>query len=105
MRKQEEKFTSGAVRIKAESLGRLIQSYRLNGNLTQLAAAERGRMSQFTWLKIEKGDVSVSMGSWLSAMEVLGLLDKATLPEPALMIAEPRQRARNSPAVDDLYDF
>jgi len=32
-------------------------------------------MSTYTWIKIEKGDVSVSMSSWLSAVECVGVPD------------------------------
>jgi hypothetical protein len=106
MRKSEEKFTSAATRKKAEGLGRQILAVRLGRNLTQEAAAERSRMSQYTWLKIEKGNVSVSLGAWLSAMECLGLLECLVLPDTPLAPAKSaRLRARQSPSADAAYDF
>ena len=134
MRRQESKFASPAVHAAALRLAPTIRLTRLARNMTQEAAAERARMSAFTWMKIEKGDVSVSMGSWLSALECLGLLDglKVDLPPivGALHVAgasdvmvatahlgpappavrakdgdETRQRARRNPTKDDEFDF
>ena len=76
--------------------------------MTQEAAAERAKMSTFTWIKIERGDVSVSMGAWLSALECLGLLDALSLAPPQPTQEQPttvRQRARPSAAKADAYDF
>ena len=71
-------------------------------------------MSAFTWQKIEKGDTSVAMGAWLSALEQTGLLGHLEqLAEPerdslgqALRQQQLRVRGRRSnarPSHD--YDF
>lgn len=75
MRKDEKNFASPAVKQAASRFGRSIRLARLSRNMTQEAAAERAKMSTYTWIKIEKGDVSVSMSSWLSALECVGLLN------------------------------
>ena len=107
MRREEEKFVSSEVTAAAKRLSPIIRTARLARNMTQ-AAAERARMSAYTWMKIERGDVSVSMGAWLSALECLGLLDALAL-SPELSV-QPRAeavrlRARPSAAKRDAFDF
>lgn len=108
MRRQEEKFASDEVRVTARRLAPVIRTARLARNMTQEAAAERARMSAYTWMKIERGDITVSMGAWLSALECLGLLDALVLspelsvqPQPAAV----RLRARPRTARTDAFDF
>ena len=105
MRKKEERFVSERVSLKASAWGKMVLAARLSQNLTQSAAAERARMSQFTWLKIEKGDVSVSMGAWLSALDIIGLLDETSLPAVPTLPQKKRLRARQSSSIDNHYDF
>lgn len=107
MRRKEQNFIPESAKLRAKNWGMQILAARLQRNMTQQAAAERARMSKFTWLKIEKGDVSVSMGAWLSALDTLGLLDGLTLsePTPPPPAANPRQRARTSAATVKRFDF
>lgn len=49
-------------------------------------------MSAYTWIKVERGDVSVSMGAWLSALDWLGLL-KALVLSPDLPVSRGPARA------------
>lgn len=109
MRRKEEKFATPQVRSTAQRLAASIKTARLARNMTQAASAERAKMSGLTWLKIEKGDVSVSMGSWLAALECVGMLDtldqiSAQLPPPTTTVTD-RQRARPSKARSDAFDF
>lgn len=108
MRRQEKKFASPQVKAAAVRLAPTIRITRLSRNMTQEAAAERAKMSAFTWMKIERGDVSVSMGAWLSALECLGLLDTLTL-TPSLPIPATtptvRLRARPSTTKTSTHDF
>lgn len=109
MRRQEEKFATPPVRSAAQRVATSIKTARLARNMTQAASAERAKMSALTWLKIEKGDVSVSMGSWFSALECVGLLHaldqvSAQLPSPTVIVTD-RQRARPSKARADAFDF
>lgn len=108
MRRSEEKFASGQVKQAAGRLASVVRSVRLGRNMTQAAAAERAKMSTFTWMKIERGDVSVSVGAWMSALECLGMLDALELAAPApggAQVAKTRQRARARTAVAGEYDF
>ena len=108
MRRQEEKFASPQVKAAAVRLAPIIRINRLGRNMTQEAAAERAKMSAFTWMKIERGDISVSMGAWLSALECLGLLDALTLTSNLPIAAQPtmaRVRARPSAVKTSNYDF
>ncbi|HET9107130.1 MAG TPA: helix-turn-helix transcriptional regulator [Steroidobacteraceae bacterium] len=74
MRRPESKFASPQAHSTAARLGSAIRAARLARKATQQELAERARMSAFTWQKIEKGDTSVAMGTWLSALEQTGLL-------------------------------
>lgn len=108
MRRKEEKFVSEEVRAVSRRLAPIVRTARLARNMTQAAAAERARMSAFTWMKIERGDISVSMGAWLSALECLGLLDALTLSPELSAQPQPtaaRLRARPSAAKRDAFDF
>ena len=108
MRKEEKNFASPSIKAAANTFGQSIRLARLVRNMTQEAAAERAKMSTYTWIKIEKGDVSVSMSSWLSALECVGLLDALTLPvnEPRpLLNATTRQRAHSPAASNTDFDF
>ena len=90
MRKEEKSFASPSVKRVAEQFGQSIRLARLARNMTQEAAAERARMSTYTWIKIEKGEVSVSMSSWLSALECVGLLDSLPPQHPGDLLQAPR---------------
>ena len=108
MRREEEKFVSGVVKAASKRLAPIIRTTRLARNMTQEAAAQRARMSAYTWMKIERGDVSVSMGAWLSALECLGLLGALVLSSE--LSVQPRAgtvrlRARPSAAKRDAFDF
>lgn len=109
MRRQEEKFASPQVKSAASTMAPIIRTARLTRNMTQEAAAARAKMSPYTWMKIERGDVSISLGAWLSALECLGLLDALRLVTEATRsgsaAAPTRQRARPSAATADKYNF
>jgi transcriptional regulator with XRE-family HTH domain len=114
MRRPESKFVSSQAQQTADRLGRAVRHARLARKATQKDLAERARMSFLTWLKIEKGDASVAMGTWLAALEQTGLLgkfDHIAAPEhdrvgEALRQEQLRVRGRRSdagPSKD--YDF
>jgi transcriptional regulator with XRE-family HTH domain len=113
MRRREAKFVTGISQETAIRLGRAIRAARLARNATQESIASRARMSPLTWLKIEKGDVSVALGSWLSALEQVGLLALLEVPAnqdadrlgSALRRDQARVRSRPSPSAAKDYDF
>lgn len=113
MRRIESKFVSPHAGEVAKRLGQAIRAARLARLATQESMAERARMSTLTWLKIEKGEVSVAMGSWLSALEQSGLLAHLdALSSPAIdTLGEQRRkqqlrvRAKRSDAGPDEFDF
>ena len=114
MRRPESKFVSSQVQMTADRLGRAIRRARLARKATQKDLAERARMSSLTWLKIEKGEVSIAMGTWLAALEqtgLLGQLDQLAEPEldrvgEALRQEQLRVRGRRSNAVPSKdYNF
>ena len=98
----------GITKATARRLASVIRLARLARNMTQAAAAERAKMSAYTWMKIERGSVAVSMGAWLSAMECLQLLDDLVLAPDLLtprLPADVRMRARPSTARREEFDF
>ena len=57
-------------------LGRDINTARRRRRVTMALMAERAGMGRSTLSKIEKGDPSVSMGSYVSVIFVLGMTDR-----------------------------
>ena len=55
------------------TLGESIRMVRLHRRITMQLMAERAGFSRITLGKIEKGDASVSMGAYATALFVLGL--------------------------------
>jgi transcriptional regulator with XRE-family HTH domain len=64
---------SDALAQRVAGLGREIRQRRKVLGVTVTAAAEAARMSRVTWHRIEKGEVSVTIGAWFNALAVLGL--------------------------------
>lgn len=113
MRRNESKFISPMAQLHAKRLGQAVRAARLARNSTQQAMAERAKMSALTWLKIEKGEVSVAMGTWLSALELTGLLDRvsAVVDQKQDIVGEQlrkeqlRKRARSGDETAANFDF
>src|SRR5712691_6305695 len=63
------------VRRALQKLGRDLATARRKRRLTALMMAERLAVARTTYLKIEKGDPSVSMGVYAMALFVLGFGD------------------------------
>jgi transcriptional regulator with XRE-family HTH domain len=113
MRRSESKFISPMAQLHAKQLGQAVRAARLARNSTQEAMAERAKMSALTWLKIEKGEGSVAMGTWLSALELTGLLDRvsAVVDQKQDLVGEQlrkeqlRKRARSGDETATNFDF
>jgi transcriptional regulator with XRE-family HTH domain len=113
MKRVESRFSSPAVQLRARHLGEAVRSARIARATTLEAMAERARMSPVTWMRIERGEVSVSMGSWLSAFEQTGLLEHLDpVSDPRqdrlgeqLRRVQRRQRVRSPQASGEDFDF
>jgi len=57
-----------------EQLGADLRAARLRRRLSATAVAERARTSRYTLARIEKGDAHVSIGIYLSVLNVYGLV-------------------------------
>jgi len=57
----------------AAALGRRLRDARLRRRMTSLAMAERAGISRATLHRLEKGDVSISLGATQRVLRVLGL--------------------------------
>lgn len=72
MAKRKQVILPKSSRILSE-LGENIKLARLRRKLSTMQVAERANISRPTLLEIEKGSPSVSIGSYFSVLQVLGL--------------------------------
>jgi hypothetical protein len=65
-------------------LGHDIRDARRRRRIPVAIAAQRASISKTTWLKVEKGDPGVLAGTYVTALFVLGLVDRiAQLADPS----------------------
>ena len=57
-------------------LGHDIKDARRRRRITMAIAAERASISKPTFIRVERGDPSVSMGSYATVLYVLGMADR-----------------------------
>ena len=113
MRRSEKAFLSDVGTSTAAKLGVAVKAARLARGRTQQDTAERARCSKPTVSRIERGDVSVSLSSWLGVLEAVDLLHLLSkLAEPAadaageaLRATQTRQRGTRSDRKTDDFDF
>ena len=75
--------------------GRAIKNKRIDQRQTAEQLAEQIKVSKPTIRRLEKGDASISVGTYLNALFILGLRAVATPPlKYALWQDESRQRMR-----------
>jgi len=74
MQKPEASFATPEVLESAQLLGNAIRQARLARNRTRVDFAERAHISANTLDRLERGDVAVRMGAWLSALQTASLL-------------------------------
>lgn len=70
-------------------IGERIRAYRKSLRVSVIAAAQAAGMSRITWYRLEKGEPSVTMGAYLSAMNVLGLEFKTVLSSASNSVISP----------------
>jgi transcriptional regulator with XRE-family HTH domain len=58
---------------KAALIGQKIRSRRKELGVSAISAAQAAEMSRITWHRIEKGELSVTLGAYLNALKVLDL--------------------------------
>lgn len=96
-----EKITNRAIDI-----GKLIRDQRKTLGVNATTAAEAAGMSRVTWYRIEKGVTSITLGAFLSTLDVLGL-DLRITPStsPASNIDEEVTSAKSVPVHIALADY
>ncbi len=113
MRRSENQFVTAKAREAARRLGAAIRAARLARNLTQADLAQRASISALTLLKIERGEPSVAMASWLLVLERVGLLSLLDAPSDvtqdpvgeAARQQQQRKRARATKKDADAFDY
>ena len=99
-------FTTPETRRAAKHLGRLVKEARLARRMPQTELAIRAKTSKLTVIRIEKGAVETALGTWLSVLQQLGLLEHILTiedtisPELAKMHAPRRARLSTKPDLD-----
>ena len=82
---------NSTVQVRLRHLGEEVRNKRKSLRISAVAASEAAGMSRVTWHRIEKGESSVTMGAYLSAMVALGL--ELQLSDPH---AAPKQADRSA---------
>lgn len=96
-------FLSAGVVSRLVQWGKIIRTQRVRTKVTAGDFCGRIGISLSTLRRLEAGDPAVSVGSYLSALSALGVLDLA-VPHPAEQLASgnPRSRAPKT-SKDDAY--
>ena len=68
-----EKLTSEQLAARVKALGAQIRQRRKVMGISVTTAAEAAGVSRVTWHRMEKGEFTVTIGVWFSALAVLGL--------------------------------
>jgi hypothetical protein len=68
-----EKLTSEQLEARVKVLGAQVRQRRKTLRVSVITAAEAAGMSRDTWHRMEKGEVTVTIGAWFNALAVLGL--------------------------------
>lgn len=66
-------YTPNHIVLLLQDWGKQIKAKRKALQITAALAAESAAMSRQTWYRIEKGEPSITIGSYMVAMDVLGL--------------------------------
>jgi len=80
---------SPIVATQLETLGQRIRAQREKQKVSATDAAEAAGMSRVTLHRVERGEPSVTMGAYLSAMSAVGLSLQVGEPEAAFASAVP----------------
>lgn len=79
-------------------LGHDIRDARRRRRIPVAIAAQRASISKTTWLKVEKGDPGVQAGTYVTALFILGLVDRvAQLADPGTDSVGLRLEGRAAP--------
>jgi transcriptional regulator with XRE-family HTH domain len=92
-----------AVTAKLAAIGQQIRAHRKAMRVSATVAAEAAGMSRVTLHRIERGEPSVAMGAYLSAMSAMGLDVK--LFDPAVRTERKEDAVRQLPAAIRLADY
>ncbi len=76
MRRSSADYATSTTMNSAKHLAGLVKNARKARGWSQESLAERARISPATMNRLEKGNVSISLGTWLAVMDRLGLLHK-----------------------------
>lgn len=108
-KRTERKFATDAALRTTAALGRSVRNARVARGWSRKELAERANTSMPTLQRLEAGGVEVAMGTWLSVLDVLGMLSQLQVDQIHDAVAErlldqTRARMPLRPSTKDL-DF
>ncbi|MEH6593691.1 MAG: helix-turn-helix transcriptional regulator [Halioglobus sp.] len=68
-----QKLTSEQLEARVLALGQQVRQRRKALGVSVITAAQAAGMSRDTWHRMEKGEVTVTIGAWFNALTALGL--------------------------------
>lgn len=97
-------FLSAGVVSRLTQWGIIIRAQRVRTKVTAADFCRRISISLSTLRRLEAGDAAASVGSYLSAMSALGVLDLAVPhPNEQLVVGGPRSRVPRTSKDDDYF--
>jgi transcriptional regulator with XRE-family HTH domain len=82
--------------------GKCVRTQRVTQNIPALHLCARVGISDATLRRVERGDPGVGVGTYLTTLMVLGILDVAApMPDILYWSTDPRARARSTLAGED----
>lgn len=67
------KLTSEQLEVRVQALGAQMRQRRKAMGVSVTTAAQAAGVSRVTWHRMEKGEITVTIGAWFNALAVLGL--------------------------------
>jgi len=68
-----EKLIGEELEVRVKGLGAQIRQRRKAMRISATTASEAAGVSRVTWHRMEKGEITVTIGAWFNALAVLGL--------------------------------
>jgi transcriptional regulator with XRE-family HTH domain len=94
-------ITPTLVQERLVAWGRFIRAARLQKRITVAGLCERLGISEATLRRLERGDPGAAAGTYLRALQTLGLIDRAVPLLPASLGAAAGQRVRRTKQQQD----
>lgn len=99
------KLAGEQLEVRVRALGAQIRQRRKVLGVSVTTASEAAGVSRVTWHRMEKGEISVTIGAWFNALSVLGLEFGIGLTETLAQSRSPSDLATTIPVSIVLAEF